>query len=276
MQQEGTTHNTTSDLVAISAAEQAGRWEQALSIRVELALKKTKARQLDPKYPNRSAQEAMEVAEYEDALKLLQKIESTSPASNYSVKSVYPLLSTVMEACSILGCASAHQSYRAQEEACKCATCLAAASFARVRAEAPLRSRGLVPQPRMIGHDGKWCFGEVDAREIRQNHRHPPQRFSRVVKYALMRMAAASSGSSDQTPPVKISKCPLNGDWVVKDGAHRLYAAILSGLPLRCKWRMQHKTYAEVRHLEGSRLAEKVDKDAFWISNRSLVDLLQD
>jgi len=75
-----------------------------------------------------------------------------------------------------------------------------------------------------------------------------------VLKYSIWLQKQADSGSSEGPPPVQISRHPLDGDWTGHDGAHRLYAALLSGLPLRCKWKPIQRTWKELDAKERERL----------------------
>merc|ERR1711953_1467405 len=85
-----------------------------------------------------------------------------------------------------------------------------------------------------IQHDcGHWLFGEINASEVRLQHSANARK---VISFALLLLEQARTNCSDGPPHVQITKCHLFGDWVVKDGAHRAYAALISGLPLKCKW----------------------------------------
>lgn len=111
-----------------------------------------------------------------------------------------------------------------------------------------------VAQPKTLHDDGgHWLLGEIDAREVRLLHKKPP-RWPKVLEYALRREEQVASGSTCAPPLVQISRCPLNGDWVANDGAHRLYAAMLSGLPLQCKWKRKQRTLDDLSEHERMRL----------------------
>merc|ERR1712187_886340 len=106
-------------------------------------------------------------------------------------------------------------------------------------------SIGTAAKPTILNEDQKWLLGEIDARQVRLLHKKPP-RWPKVLEYAQRREQQVASGSLDTPPPVQISMCPMTGDWVANDGAHRLYAAMLSGLPLRCKWKRRQRSLDEL------------------------------
>jgi len=91
-------------------------------------------------------------------------------------------------------------------------------------------------QPRVLQDSGKWLIGDIDARGVCLLHAKPP-RWPKVLEYADRLEEQLALGSPERPPPVQISMDPLREVWVANDGAHRLYASLLVGAHLRCKWK---------------------------------------
>jgi len=100
-------------------------------------------------------------------------------------------------------------------------------------------------QPAIAADRGKWLMGEIDAREVRLLHTKPP-RWPKVLQYALRLEEQSSAGSPDGPPAVQISVDPRLDMWVANDGAHRLYASLVAGVPLRCKWKRDQRRWEEI------------------------------
>lgn len=111
-------------------------------------------------------------------------------------------------------------------------------------------------QPKITSDDGKWLVGEIDARAVRLLHRKPP-RWPKVLQYALQLEEQLAAGSSDGPPSVQISVDPRYNEWVANDGAHRLYASLVSGLPLRCKWKHRQRRWEDLSEQARARLHRK-------------------
>lgn len=94
------------------------------------------------------------------------------------------------------------------------------------------------PDP-VLAHDrGKWLEGTIDAHHVRLMHGRRSPCWPKVLEYALrLEQQHAASGATECPPPVQTSRYVHGGGWFAHDGGHRLYAALLSGLPLHCKWK---------------------------------------
>jgi len=115
---------------------------------------------------------------------------------------------------------------------------------------------GALVQPKIVSDEGKWLVGEIDAREVRLLHRKPP-RWPKVLQYALRLEEQLAAGSPDGPPPVQISVDPRYNSWVANDGAHRLYASLVSGLPLRCRWKHRQCRWEDLSEQARARLHRK-------------------
>eukprot|EP00927_Polykrikos_kofoidii_P078034 TRINITY_DN74910_c0_g1_i1.p1 TRINITY_DN74910_c0_g1~~TRINITY_DN74910_c0_g1_i1.p1 ORF type:complete len:307 (-),score=40.19 TRINITY_DN74910_c0_g1_i1:738-1658(-) len=108
------------------------------------------------------------------------------------------------------------------------------------------RTGRLLFEPTITRDAGKLFEGEIDARGVRLMHGRKSPTWPKVLRYALLLEQQAASGSAEGPPPVQISRHLVDEDWVVHDGGHRLYAALLSGLPLRCCWKRRQRTWANL------------------------------
>mmetsp|Transcript_52103 Transcript_52103/g.140206 ORF Transcript_52103/g.140206 Transcript_52103/m.140206 type:complete len:322 (-) Transcript_52103:15-980(-) len=125
---------------------------------------------------------------------------------------------------------------------------------ARQHAVASDQTRDLLSEPVVVHDGGKWLEGTIDAQSVRLLHGRKSPTWPKVLKYSIWLQKQADSGSSEGPPPVQISRHPLDGDWTGHDGAHRLYAALLSGLPLRCRWKPIQRTWKDLDAKERERL----------------------
>jgi len=116
-----------------------------------------------------------------------------------------------------------------------------------------------VAQPVISREDGKWLVGEISPQEVRLLHWKSAPKWPTVLRYAMQLEQQVACGCFEGPPPVQISRHLLHGDWVVHDGAHRLYAALLSGLPLQCKWKRQQCKREDLSDEKRSSLQNMLD-----------------
>lgn len=99
------------------------------------------------------------------------------------------------------------------------------------------QSRDFLSGPTVVHDHDKWLEGTIDAQSVRLMHGRKCPTWPKVLQYSMLLEQQVASGSCEGPPPVQISRHAIDGDWVGHDGGHRLYAALLSGLPLCCKWK---------------------------------------
>ncbi|KAL1499658.1 hypothetical protein AB1Y20_011855 [Prymnesium parvum] len=119
----------------------------------------------------------------------------------------------------------------------------------------PLPPRLRLP-PRLQREAAGWGYGAIDATHATLLHARPPA-FLRVLAYAQRLEAQAGGerlldpsgegggggGGGGGAPPVQLSLHPWTGEWVVRDGAHRTFAARLAGAPLAVKWKLSQREW---------------------------------
>lgn len=120
--------------------------------------------------------------------------------------------------------------------------------YARPHAQILVYSRTgrLLLEPTVVRDTGKLLEGVIDPRGVRLMHGRKSPIWPKVWQYAALLEQQCASSSAEGPPPVQISRHLVDEDWVAHDGGHRLYAALLSGLPLRCTWKRRQRTWEDL------------------------------